>query len=378
MTPARPLFFYGTLRHRPLLDLVLGTAAERVALQPARLPDHAARWVAGECYPMIRAETGAMAEGVLAQGLMPEDIDRLDFYEGGHLYALRPVTVATDSGPVAARVYFPDHAPWQDGGPFELADWEARWGAITLHSAAEFMAGYGRLSAAEMSDRFPRQRMRGWSRVIAARTAPVAGLRTGPGRAAVVPGRRMRRHDGFFALDELVLSHPRFDGGRVSVRREVLVGFDAALVLPYDPVRDRVALLEQFRAGAWARGEAQPWLLEPVAGLLDPGESPEDCARREALEETGLTLGPLVPVPGGYPSPGASSEHFHNFVGIARLDTETTEARGIAAEGEDIRTHILPLDAALALTESGEINVLPLILLLLWTAANRSRLGELA
>ncbi len=108
MSSPQALFFYGTLRHRPLLDLVLGPAgAARMRLTPARLPGHLARWVEGECFPLIRAEDGA-AEGVLAEGFLPEDIARLEYYEGGFLYGLSPMTVEARGRRVEARVFFPE------------------------------------------------------------------------------------------------------------------------------------------------------------------------------------------------------------------------------------------------------------------------------
>ncbi len=379
MTPGPALFFYGTLRHRPLLDLVLGPAgAARVSMTPARLHDHAARWIEGECYPMILREPGARAEGVLAEGFWPEDLDRLAFFEGGPLYSVEPVEVETERGPAAAGAFFPAENGWTACGPFDLALWEARWGAITLHAAAECMAGYGRFSGGEMAARYPRHRARAWSRLLAGDARAPAEVRAGPGREAVEARHVRRRHDGFFALDELRLSHPSFAGGRIEAVREVFIGTDAALVLPYDPATGRVVLLEQFRAGPWRRGDAWPWTFEPVAGLVDPGESPEDCARREAEEEAGLKLRRLVPVPGGYASPGATTEFFHMFVGLCDLQETHMGPGGLDAEGEDIRTHVLTLDAALRLCETGEATVVPLTTLLLWTALNRARLAELA
>ncbi|MCU0853374.1 MAG: NUDIX domain-containing protein [Rhodobacteraceae bacterium] len=378
MSSPQALFFYGTLRHRPLLDLVLGPAgAARMRLTPARLPGHLARWVEGECFPLIRAEDGA-AEGVLAEGFLPEDIARLEYYEGGFLYGLSPMTVEARGRRVEARVFFPEEGAWAVGAPFELGDWEARWGAITLNAAADYMAGYGRFSAAEQVRRFPRMRARAWSRVMAEDAPATAAVRVGPGAETVDVLRRRRKHEGFFALDEVALTHPAFAGGRMEVLREVFVGTDAALVLPYDPVHDRVVLIEQFRAGPWLRGDRKPWVLEPVAGLVDPGETPEETARREAVEEAGLHLRQLVPAPGGYASPGATTEHFHLFVGLCDIDPAMEALGGLDAEGEDIRTHVMSLDAALGLIGTGEINVVPLQALLYWAALNRHSLRALA
>lgn len=381
MTPPKALFFYGTLRHRPLLDLVLGPAgAKRVLLTPATLPGHEAVWVAGECFPMIAARGGAAAEGLLAEGLLPEDLARLAYYEGAYLFSTREADVSAGGERVRAGVFFPDEGAWRGGAAFDLHDWAARWGEITLGAAAEYMAGFGRRGAGDAARLWPRFRGRAWSRILAARAEAPAAVRDAPRRDAVTEHRRLRRHGGFFALDEVTLEHPSFAGGAVEVSREVFVGTDAALVLPYDPQTDRVALVEQFRIGPYARGDARPWALEPVAGLIDPGEDPADCARREAVEETGLALDRLVPVPGGYPSPGATTEFFHLFVGLCALRPEDADRphTGMADEGEDIRTHILPLDEALRLTATGAARVLPLSLLLYWTALNRERLAELA
>jgi hypothetical protein len=83
-------------------------------------------------------------------------------------------------------------------------------------------------------------------------------------------------------------------------------------------------------------------------------------------------------VPGGYASPGATTEHFHMFVGLCDIDPALVGPGGLDHEGEDIRTHVMPLDEALRLTETGEINVVPLATLLFWTALNRARLRDLA
>lgn len=83
------------------------------------------------------------------------------------------------------------------------------------------------------------------------------------------------------------------------------------IVLTYDPVHDRVLLVEQFRAGPLARQEENPWRLEPIAGLIDRGETPEEAGLREAHEEAGLTLSRLELVARSYPSPVISTEFFH-------------------------------------------------------------------
>ncbi|VED33490.1 ADP-ribose pyrophosphatase [Escherichia coli] len=70
------------------------------------------------------------------------------------------------------------------------------------------------------------------------------------------------------------------------VRREIFERGHAAVLLPFDPVRDEVVLIEQIRIAAYDTSET-PWLLEMVAGMIEEGESVEDVARREAIEEAG-------------------------------------------------------------------------------------------
>ena len=126
---------------------------------------------------------------------------------------------------------------------------------------------------------------------VAARASAPTDLRSDMEADHVEIDAQHNRHAGFFLTREFTLRHPLFRGGlSAPVRREVFVATDAAIVLPYDPVRDRVLLVEQFRMGPFGRGDPFPWMLEPVAGRVDPGEPPEETARRECVEEAGLTL----------------------------------------------------------------------------------------
>ncbi len=180
---------------------------------------------------------------------------------------------------------------------------------------------------------------------------------------------------GFYALDRVHLRHELFAGGMGPViSRELFVRHDAVCVLPYDPARDAVVLIEQFRVGALDKS-ANPWLLELVAGLIDKDESPEEVARREAVEEAGLSLGELWPVTAYYPSPGGSDERVHLFVG--RCDSAGAGGiHGLAEEGEDIRVRVLSLDAALDELEAGRIDNAASIIALQWLALNRERVRK--
>jgi nudix-type nucleoside diphosphatase (YffH/AdpP family) len=374
MTATQNLFLYGTLRHLPLLRIVAG---RDVSPRPARLSDHAVHTVPEADYPLIVHAPGSVAEGLLLAcdaGMRA----RLDYYEAGFGYELREVTVETETGHRPALVYFPLDEGAPPGPRWSLEDWAAAWGETTLRAAVESMDRFGDWSAHDLAHRFPTIRARAWARGLASAAAP-ATVRTDPAPDAVTARRITRRHAGFFALDEVELDHATFAGSRSRpMVREAFIGMDAALVLPYDPVTDRVLLVEQFRIGPFMRGDARPWTLEPIAGLVDAGEAPAETARREAMEEAGLTLRHLEPVIAGYPSPGATTEFFHCFVGVCALDPEAgAGAGGLDHEDEDIRSHVLDRERAMNLVASGEGNVIPLVMLLLWVSANRDRLAAL-
>lgn len=175
---------------------------------------------------------------------------------------------------------------------------------------------------------------------------------------------------GYFRIDRYRLRHKLFAGGWSKVfSREVFERGHAVAVLPYDPVRDEVVLIEQFRAGAYAAGRG-PWLVELVAGIIDPGEEPESVARREAREEAGLEVRALEPVADYLASPGGMSHWVKVFVG--QVDAAGVGGiHGLADEHEDIRVEALPLRDGFDLIAKGRICDAATIIPLQWLLLNR-------
>lgn len=182
-------------------------------------------------------------------------------------------------------------------------------------------------------------------------------------------------YHGFFRLERYRLRHELFTGGWSPVLiRERFERGQAAAILPYDPIRDAVVLIEQFRVGV-IDAPGPPWLLEIVAGIIEGDESPESVVRREAVEEAGCTVGAILPIAELVGSPGGSSERTHLFCG----EVDTTGAgglHGLAEEGEDIRVRVEPFDSAMSLLASGQINSATPIIALQWLALNRERVRE--
>jgi ADP-ribose pyrophosphatase len=194
-----------------------------------------------------------------------------------------------------------------------------------------------------------------------------------------VPGRRVeilertRIYDAFFKLDVLRLRHERFDGAWTPpLRRELFVQRPAVVVLPYDPARDLVVLVEQFRTGCIDL-PGEPWLIEAVAGLVEAGESPEAVAVRELHEETGLAAGRLAFVCRYHASPGGTTERVHVYVAEVTAPA-AGGVFGVAHEDEDIRTLVLPAATAFEMVADGRIIAANGLIPLLWLQAHRERL----
>lgn len=177
-------------------------------------------------------------------------------------------------------------------------------------------------------------------------------------------------YDGFFRLDRLSVRFRRYDGGWSEITREVLERGHTVGVLLYDPARDKVVLVEQFRAPA-VDAPGGPWLIETVAGIIEAGETPEDVARRETAEETSLAVGAIERIGAFMLSPGGASEFITLYLG--RVDSR--DAGGVhGIDDEDIRSVVMATDDALAAVADGRIVAANAVIALQWLALNRARL----
>ena len=188
--------------------------------------------------------------------------------------------------------------------------------------------------------------------------------------------KRANCFQGFYKLDKVHLRHELFAGGMGrEINREVFVRHDAVCVLPYDPQRDEVVLIEQFRVGAMGK-VANPWLIELVAGLIDKDEQPEEVAHREAQEEAGLVFSALWPMTRYFPSPGGSDEYVHLYLGRCE-SAGAGGLHGLEEEGEDIRVKVWAFEDALQAVRDGQIANAASIIALQWLALNRDEVRGL-
>ena len=182
-------------------------------------------------------------------------------------------------------------------------------------------------------------------------------------------------YDGHFQLRKLTLQHRCFGGGwSQPLVRELFERGDAVGVLPYDPVNDSLVLIEQFRPGAM-RGDASPWMLELIAGVVEPDESDEQVVHREAMEEAGCELSELLPIASLLPSAGACSEQVRLFCGRV-TSAAIGGIHGLQDEGEDILVHSVSRADALQLLAQDRIPNGHTLIALQWLQIHGDSLRE--
>ncbi len=366
------LFLFGTLLHIPLLEQVSGDGDVVSKIRWAVRPGYRVSRVDGHVFPMMHEDADGVAEGIIVSGLDEHALARLDYYEKAFGYD-RVDFAVLDENQMARNVtaYVPEPGRWTPAEPWDREDWIAKFGKLTTITAKEAMSEIATMPAAQMGAQYPQMMARAASRQRAELDEGTGDM--GRGDVHLVQARKT--YAGFFNVEELDLTFKRFDGGVSDpVNRAVFVGVDCAIVLPYDPVRDRVLVVEQFRPGAYLRGDPNPWTVEPIAGRIDPGEEPEQAARREAKEEAGVELSKLHCVSAAYPSPGTTTEYFFVYVGMCDLSDDTAGLGGLSSEAEDIRSHVMDwadFDAAL---NAGAFKLLPLLVAGHWLARNRDGL----
>ena len=187
--------------------------------------------------------------------------------------------------------------------------------------------------------------------------------------------KREEGYRGHFRVDRLSLRHRLFGGGwSRTMTREVFERGDAVAVLPWDLETDSLILVEQFRPGA-IRREDSPWMLELIAGVVEPGEADAEVAHREAMEEAGCELDRLHPIATFYPSAGACSEQIRAFVGRV-VTAGVGEVHGLAEEHEDLLVHAVSREEAFRLLDSDLINNGHTLIALQWLARHGDALRQ--
>lgn len=344
---------------------------------PATLEGYRVGSVANDVVPFIEVAVDCDAVGLLFNDLAADQMARLDAYEGAFGFALTTVTVRTPSGLVVAQCYLPPTSNTSGADDWSLAVWQADHEVPAVLAAQELFAHDPLPNHATLRAMWPMIETRAWSKHRAQAAPSKRRFQPQEGDVRVLAKRPPL--GSFFRLQGLDVAHRKFDGTQSHAQtREVFVGVDAVIVLPYDPKRDKVLLVEQMRMGPVVRHDPNPWMLEPIAGMIDAREHPEVAAHREAEEEANVRFRHLEHAGSFYTSPGGTTDYFYNYVGLCDLPMTDSYLGGLHSEGEDLRLHPMTFDDAMELLDSGEIATGPLFFLLYWVARHRTRLRSLS
>ncbi len=182
-------------------------------------------------------------------------------------------------------------------------------------------------------------------------------------------------YSGFFKMQRYQVRHRLIEGGWTDpLTRECFERPPAVGVLLYDPYQDNVVMLEQFRIGA-LEAEEGPWTMELVAGIVEPGETPEQVAHREAMEESGAEIMDMEYIIDYFTSPGGSNEKITLYCG--GIDsTGIGGVHGVKEEGEDIWVQVLSRTDAVKAMQENYINNASAIIALQWLELNWKRLQQ--
>lgn len=180
-------------------------------------------------------------------------------------------------------------------------------------------------------------------------------------------------YQGFFKMERHRIRHRLFAGGwSAPLEREVFLRGNAVAGVMYDPQRQLIGLVEQFRIGAMDNAMG-PWLLEVVAGMNDKDETPLQVIQRELLEEAGMQTEKLHFICDYYTSPGGTTEKLSLYCALGDL-SNIGGIHGLAAEGEDIRVQVFPQVEVFSQLYDGRFNNAATLICLQWLMMNYSQL----
>ena len=371
------IFVFGTLRSDTLREIVLGRDMSSDDICEATIKDFQVYWAKEGPFPVMIPEPNSEAYGLVLKNLSEPDVERLNYYELGFDYVLATTSVETHAGQIGVSAYFCNRSDMATSKLWSYDDWLSDHSEIQYLAAREFLDFFG-TKFGDTAQVMYNSILKRAEVFVSESSTPSSALEIGPDLNTNIQIEDLKReYLGFFALNQVDLKYPFFDNSTSGLKsRTILMGSEASLILPYDPILDKVLLVEQFRIGPFCRGDKAPWVYEPVAGMIEFGEKPEDAAKREVFEEAGIQVTSLVKINSGYPNPGEATTYFYNYIGIVDLSDYSPGIYGVRDEGEDIRTHVIDFKEVLSWSISNKLRVLPLTTMVLWLALNKLKLSS--
>jgi GDP-mannose pyrophosphatase NudK len=168
--------------------------------------------------------------------------------------------------------------------------------------------------------------------------------------------------DNWYKLYKYTFETVDKKGNKKVEQREAYDRGNGAVILLYNKSTGNVILTKQFRLPTFVNGNADGFMIEACAGLLDK-DNPEDCIRKETEEETGYRISHVEKIFEAYMSPGSVTEILYFFVAEYSKDQKVNEGGGVEGE-ENIDVLEIPFSKAWQMMESGEIKDAKTIILL--------------
>lgn len=165
-----------------------------------------------------------------------------------------------------------------------------------------------------------------------------------------------------------------FDGGATRAF-EYLDRADSVGVLVYHKDKELFTWVKQFRIGQATKDEGSGlnYTIEPVAGMVDPGQTPDSAAARETFEEIGVNASSLTKIGSFLMCAGISNERMHMY--FAEVEGQTLNARGgLIEEHEDIEVLHWTAQETHTAFDNGEMSNAQSMMLWQWACLHKPEL----
>lgn len=176
--------------------------------------------------------------------------------------------------------------------------------------------------------------------------------------------------DNWYTLKKITYNIKQADGAVTTQSREAYDRGNGAVILLYNKQQGTVILTRQFRLPTYINGNADGYLIECCAGLLDK-DNAEDCIRKETQEETGYKITDVRKIFEAYMSPGSVTEILHFFIAAYDKTMQVSAGGGLAEEQENIDVLEMPFAEALKLMATNQIRDAKTIMLLQYAQINQ-------
>jgi nudix-type nucleoside diphosphatase (YffH/AdpP family) len=169
--------------------------------------------------------------------------------------------------------------------------------------------------------------------------------------------------DNWYTLNNYNFDYQREDGSWETQQRESYDCGDGAAILLYNRERKTVILTRQFRIPTYVNGNDDGMMVEVCAGLLEE-LSPEECIKKEALEETGYKINEVQQVMVTFMCPGSVTQKLYLFMAAYDSHMKVAKGGGALDETENIEVLEFSFTKALDMISNGEIKDAKSIMLL--------------